>query len=106
MDWYFCVNSQSYIGKNIFGKELQSALSTLLSPWSRNQLNDALKASINSNDSSRSIDAISKGGTVNTIAFFPALLNGTNFLTLDKAFPHNLAGDVALAIGEQRILAF
>jgi signal transduction histidine kinase len=95
-------NSQSYIGKNIFGKELQSALSTLLSPWSRNQLNDALKASINSNDSSRSIDAISKGGTVNTIAFSPVLLNGTNFLTLYVAAPHNLAGDVASAIGEQK----
>ena len=37
-------NTQSYVGKNIFGKELQSALSTLLSPRSRDQLNQALKA--------------------------------------------------------------
>ncbi len=95
-------NTQSYVGKNIFGRELQSALSTLLSQRSRDQLNEALKASVNSNDSSGSIDVISKEGTVSTIAFSPVLLNGTNFLTLYVAAPHNLAGDVASAIGEQK----
>lgn len=95
-------NTQSYVGKNIFGNELQSALSAFLSPRSRDQLNEALRASVNSNDSSRLIDAISKQGTVNTIAFSPVLLNGTNFLTLYVAAPHYLAGDVASAIGEQK----
>ena len=95
-------NTQSYVGKNIFGKELQSALSTLLSARSLDQLNGALKASVNNNESSGSIDAISKQGTVNTIAFSPVLLNGTDFLTLYVAAPHNLAGDVASAIGEQK----
>lgn len=75
-------NTQSYVGKNIFGKELQSALSTLLSPRSRDQLNQALKASVNSDGGGGSIDVISKQGTVNTIAFSPGPLNGTNFLTL------------------------
>jgi signal transduction histidine kinase len=95
-------NPQSYVGKNIFGNELQSDLSTLLSPRSHNQLNEALKASVNNNDGSGSIDVISKQGTVNTIAFSPVLLNGTNFLALYVAAPHNLAGDVASAIGEQK----
>jgi signal transduction histidine kinase len=95
-------NTQSYVGKNIFGNELQSALSTFLSQRSRDQLNEALRASVNSNDSSRLIDAISKQGTVNTIAFSPVLLNGTDFLTLYVAAPHYLAGDVASAIGEQK----
>lgn len=95
-------NTQSYVGKNIFGNELQSALSAFLSPRSRDQLNEALRASVNSNDSSRLIDAISKQDTINTIAFSPVLLNGTNFLTLYVAAPHYLAGDVASAIGEQK----
>ena len=94
-------NAQSYIGKNIFGRELQSALSTLLSQRSLNQLNEALNASVHSADASGSIDVISKEGTVNTLAFSPVLLNGTNFLTLYVAAPHNLAGDVASAINEQ-----
>lgn len=100
-------NSQSFVGKNIFGKEIQSALSTLLSARSRDQLNEALKSSVNSDDggSSSSIDVISKQGTVNTIAFSPVLLNGTNFLTLYVAAPHNLAGDVASAINEQKYLS-
>lgn len=94
-------NTQSYIGKNIFGRELQSALSTLLSQRSLNQLNETLNASVQSADGSGSIDVISKEGTVNTLAFSPVLLNGTNFLTLYVAAPHNLAGDVASAINEQ-----
>ena len=98
-------NTQSYVGKNIFGKELQSALSTLLSPRSRDQLNQALKASVNSDGGGGSIDVISKQGTVNTIAFSPVLLNRTNFLTLYVAAPHNLAGDVASAISEQKYLS-
>lgn len=100
-------NNQSFVGKNIFGKEIQSALSTLLSARSRDQLNEALKSSVNSDDggSSSSIDVISKQGTVNTIAFSPVLLNGTNFLTLYVAAPHNLAGDVASAINEQKYLS-
>jgi signal transduction histidine kinase len=95
-------DTQSFVGKNIFGKELQSALSTLLSPRSHQQLNEALKASINNNASSGSIDAISKQGTVNTIAYSPVLLNGINFLNLYVAAPHNLAGNVASAIDEQK----
>jgi signal transduction histidine kinase len=95
-------DTQSFVGKNIFGKELQSALSTLLSPRSYQQLNEALKVSINNNASSGSIDVISKQGTVNTIAFSPVLLSGTNFLNLYVAAPHNLAGDVASAIAEQK----
>jgi signal transduction histidine kinase len=99
-------NSQSFVGKNIFGKEIQSALSTLLSARSRDQLNEALKSSVNSDGGgSSSIDVISKQGTVNTIAISPVLLNRTNFLTLYVAVPHNLAGDVASAISEQKYLS-
>jgi signal transduction histidine kinase len=95
-------NTQSYIGKNIFGKELQFSLSKLLSQTSLNQLNEAVNASVHSADDTGSIDVISKGGTVNTLAFSPVLINGTDFLTLYVAAPHNLAGDVASAINEQK----
>jgi signal transduction histidine kinase len=99
-------DSQSFVGKNIFGKEIQSALSTLLSAKSRDQLNEVLKNSVNSDGgASSSIDVISKQGTINTIAFAPVLLNGTNFLTLYVAVPHNLAGEVASAISEQKYLS-
>ncbi|MGH9964472.1 MAG: sensor histidine kinase [Nitrososphaeraceae archaeon] len=99
-------DNQSFVGKNIFGKEIQSALSTLLSAKSRDQLNEALKNSVNSDGGgSSSIDVISKQGTINTIAFAPVLLNGTNFLTLYVAVPHNLAGEVASAISEQKYLS-
>lgn len=99
-------DSQSFVGKNIFGKEIQSALSTLLSAKSRDQLNEALKNSVNSDGGgSSSMDVISKQGTINTIAFAPVLLNGTNFLTLYVAVPHNLAGEVASAISEQKYLS-
>jgi signal transduction histidine kinase len=99
-------DSQSFVGKNIFGKEIQSALSTLLSAKSRDQLNEVLKNSVNSDGGgSSSIDVISKQGTINTIAFAPVLLNGTNFLTLYVAVPHNLAGEVASAISEQKYLS-
>ncbi|MGH9995269.1 MAG: sensor histidine kinase [Nitrososphaeraceae archaeon] len=99
-------DNQSFVGKNIFGKEIQSALSTLLSAKSRDQLNEALKNSVNSDGGgSSSIDVISTQGTINTIAFAPVLLNGTNFLTLYVAVPHNLAGEVASAISEQKYLS-
>ena len=78
-----------------------STFNTTLTEVTRS-VKSALKASVNSNDSSGSIDVISKEGTVSTIAFSPVLLNGTNFLTLYVAAPHNLAGDVASAIGEQK----
>lgn len=95
-------NNKSYIGKNIFGKELQSILLTSLSAASRDQFNEALKTSINRNGGSDSIDVVSKQGSISTIAYTPVLLNGTNFLSLYIAVPHNLAGDVASAISEQK----
>lgn len=99
-------DSQSFVGKNIFGKEIQSALSTLLSAKSRDELNEALKNSVNSDGGgSSSMDVISKQGTINTIAFAPVLLNGTNFLILYVVVPHNLAGEVASAISEQKYLS-
>jgi signal transduction histidine kinase len=95
-------SNQSYIGENIFGKEFQSILSSLLSEKSHNELNEALKTSLNSKGGSNSIDVVSKQGTINTTAYTPVLLNGTNFLSLYIAVPHNLAGDVAAAVSEQK----
>lgn len=94
-------NNQSYIGKNIFGDEFQSTLSSLLPITSHNQLNEVFRTSLNSS-SVGSTDAIFKEGGINTIAYAPVFLNGTHFLSLYTEAPHNLAGDVASAIDQQK----
>jgi signal transduction histidine kinase len=89
--------NQSYIGKHIFGREFQSALSSTISSYSRNSLNELLKGSLQGNSGSGDIYI---QGRLNTIAYEPVVIGGKNFLTLYLSAPHNLASNVRVAIDQ------
>ena len=91
-------NDQSYIGKHIFGREFQSALSSTLSSYSRNSLNELLKGSLQGNNSGSGDIYIE--GRLNTIAYEPVVIGGKHFLTLYLSAPHNLASNVRVAIDQ------
>ena len=93
-------SNQSYIGKNIFGEEFQSTLSTLLSPKSRNSLNELFKTSLQSNTDG-SIDIFAQN-RMNTIAYEPVIVNGNHFMTSFISVPHNFASNVGSAIDQQK----
>jgi signal transduction histidine kinase len=90
-------NDQSYIGKHVFGREFQSALSSSLSSYSRNSLNELLKGSLRGNSGSGDIYI---QGRLNTIAYEPVIIGGKHFLTLYISAPHNLASSVGIAIDQ------
>jgi signal transduction histidine kinase len=91
-------NDQSYIGKHIFGREFQSALSSTLSSDSRNSLDELLKGSLQGNNSGSGDIYIQ--GRLNTIAYEPVVIGGKHFLTLYLSAPHNLASNVRVAIDQ------
>jgi signal transduction histidine kinase len=91
-------SNQSYIGKNIFGEEFQSTLSKLLSPKSRNSLNELFKTSLQSNTDG-SIDIFAQN-RMNTIAYEPVIVNGNHFMTSFINAPHNFASNVSDAIDQ------
>jgi Cache domain len=93
-------SNQSYTGKNIFGEEFQSMLSTLLSPKSRNSLNELFKTSLQHNtDGSTDIFAQNR---MNTIAYEPVIVKGNHFMTSFISVPHNFASNVGSAIDQQK----
>ena len=92
-------SNKSYIGKNIFGEEFQSRLSTLDSQKSRNSLNEIFKASLQGNTGG-SIDVFAQN-RMNTIAYEPVIVEGNHFLTLFINVPHNFASHVGSAINAQ-----
>jgi signal transduction histidine kinase len=93
-------SNQSYTGKNIFGEEFQSMLSTLLSPKSRNSLNELFKTSLQRNtDGSTDIFAQNR---MNTIAYEPVIVKGNHFMTSFISVPHNFASNVGSAIDQQK----
>jgi hypothetical protein len=49
-------SNQSFVGKNIFGEEFQSRLSTLVSPKLHNSLNELSKTSLQQRNTDGSID--------------------------------------------------
>jgi signal transduction histidine kinase len=95
-------SNKSFIGKSIFGSEVESALSSIVPASSSKELNQLLINSIKGNRSG--LEDIYLQGTLNTIAFEPVTLNGTHFLSLFISTPHNLATHVAAAIEEQKNL--
>ncbi|HKG89464.1 MAG TPA: ATP-binding protein [Nitrososphaeraceae archaeon] len=93
-------SNQSYTGKNIFGEEFQSMLSTLLSAKSRNSLNELFKTSLQRNtDGSTDIFAQNR---MNTIAYEPVIVKGNHFMTSFISVPHNFASNVGSAIDQQK----
>ena len=91
-------SNQSFIGKNIFGEEFQSRLSTLLSPKLHNSLNELFKTSLQRNTDG-SIDIFSQN-RMNTIAYEPVIVKGNHFMTSFISAPHNFASNVSYAIDQ------
>ena len=97
-------NNRSLIGKNVFGTEFQTVISSLLSDSSKNSLNDLVNSSLQQANNGGMQD-ISMSGKTYTIAYEPVILQGKHFLTLYLNAPHNLASNVALAIAQQKNLS-
>jgi hypothetical protein len=87
-----------YGGKNIFGNEMQSTFSSVLSPQTKNSLNNLFETSLQGRIGSEDIFA---QGKMNTIAYEPVTLNGKYFLTSYTIAPHNLASDVEVLVDQQ-----
>ena len=94
-------SNQSYIGKNVFGEEFQSTLSTLLSLKSRNSLNELFKTSLQQRNTDGSIDIFAQN-RMNTIAYEPVIVKGNHFMTSFISSPHNFASNVSDAIDQQK----
>jgi signal transduction histidine kinase len=92
-------NTLSFIGKDIFGNDIQSTFKSLLTPQSKIVLNNLLKSSLEGNTGSGDISA---QGVTSTIAYEPVKLNGMYFLTSYTVAPHNLASDVGGLINQQK----
>ncbi len=94
-------SNQSYIGKNVFGEEFQSTLSTLLSLKSRNSLNELFKTSLQQRNTDGSIDIFAQN-RMNTIAYEPVIVKGNHFMTSFISSTHNFASNVSDAIDQQK----
>jgi signal transduction histidine kinase len=92
-------NPSSFIGKHVFGAEMQSAFSSMLSSQAKGAFNNLLRDSLQGNAGSADIFA---QGKMNTIAYEPVKVNGKYFLTLFISAPHDLASDVNVLIGQQK----
>ena len=97
-------NNRSLIGKNIFGTEFQSTISSLLPDSSKNLFNKLVNTSLQQSNNGGTQDIYMQGKT-HTIAYAPVTLQGRHFLTLYIDAPHNLASNVALAIAQQKNLS-
>ena len=92
-------DNQSYVGKDIFGKESQSIMASAFHSTS-DSINKILKSSLQSG-SCNPTDVKSEDRIL-TLACAPVNVNGKHFLTLFIITPHNLAANVSAAIDEQR----
>lgn len=97
-------NNKSFIGKNIFGTEFRSIISTLLPNSTKGSLNDLVSDSLEQSNNGGMRDIYVQGKT-NTIAYEPVTLQGKHFLTLYVSSPHNLASNVGIAIAQQKNLS-
>ena len=93
-------NNQSYIGKNIFGKDSESIMASAFHSNSDSIIN-SLKKSLQSG-ACNPTDVKSEDGIANTLACTPVNIEGKHFLTLFIIAPHNLSADVSTTIEEQR----
>jgi len=90
--------TESFIGKNIFGNEIQSVLPAELKDPFNNFIKDSLKGN-------SGIEDFSYGGNTSSIAYEPILLGGNQFGTLYIITPHQFAGNVGTLIDQQRNLS-
>ena len=92
-------STSAFIGKSIFGNEIQHMLSSLLSLASKDKLNKIINNSLQGVKGSGEINI---QGKTSTISYEPVNINGNYFLTLYIIAPHNLASDVDGLINEQK----
>ncbi len=92
-------STPSFIGKDVFGKDIQSTLSSLIPTQDKNSLNNLIKSSLEGGSGSGDI---SIQGKTSTISYEPVINNGQYFLTLYIIAPHNLASDVGELINQQK----
>jgi signal transduction histidine kinase len=85
--------------KNIFGNEMQSNFSSVLSSHAKDSLNNLFENSLQGSIGSQDISA---QGKTNTIAYEPVMINGKYFLTSYIIAPHNLASDVKILADQQK----
>jgi signal transduction histidine kinase len=95
-------STPSFIGKDVFGKDIQSVLSSLLPLEAKDSLNNLIKNSLQGSTGSGDIYA---QGKISTISYEPVKINGNYFLTLYIIAPHNLASDVNLLINQQKYVS-
>ncbi len=92
-------DNPSFIGKDIFGKEIQSSISSSLSLESKNSFNSLINSSLQGGSGTGEISA---QGETSTISFEPVNINGEHFLTVYIIAPHHLASDVDVLINQQK----
>ena len=85
--------------KNIFGNEMQSTFTSVLSSHAKDTLNNLFENSLQGRIGSQDIFA---QGKMNTIAYEPVMINGKYFLTSYIIAPHNLASDVEILADQQK----
>jgi signal transduction histidine kinase len=95
-------STPSFIGNDVFGKDIQSTLSSLLPLEAKDSLNNLIKNSLQGSTGSGDI---SIQGKTSTISYEPVKINGKYFLTLYIIAPHNLASDVGLLINQQKYVS-
>ncbi|MBV9667785.1 MAG: sensor histidine kinase [Nitrososphaeraceae archaeon] len=95
-------STPSFIGKDVFGKDIQSMLSSLLPLEAKDSLNNIIRNSLQGSTGSGDI---SIQGKTSTISYEPVKINGKYFLTLYIVGPHNLASDVGLLINQQKYVS-
>jgi signal transduction histidine kinase len=78
---------------------MQSSFSSVLSPQTKNLLNNLFETSLQGTIGSHDIIA---QGKMHTVAYEPVMLNGKYFLTSYIIAPHNLTSDVGVLVDQQK----
>ncbi|HEX2557844.1 MAG TPA: cache domain-containing protein, partial [Nitrososphaera sp.] len=92
-------SNATYVGKNIFGPEVQSILPEPIKDEFNGFIRQSLKGEPGQGD-------ISYLGQTSTIAYQPVSIKGSDFAILYITTPHKLAGNVNALIDQQRIFNF
>ena len=95
-------STPSFIGKDVFGNDIQSAISSLLPSESKDSLNNMIRSSLYGSTGSGDISA---QGKTSTISYEPVNINGKYFLTLYIIAPYNLASNVGGLINQQKYVS-
>jgi signal transduction histidine kinase len=90
-------SSPQYIGKDIFGQEVQSNLPPDIKDPFNQFISESLKGNTGSGD-------FTSQGRTSTIAYNPVTIRGNEFALMYIVTPHELAGSAAALVEQQRTL--